>query len=455
MRATVRGTPWVFAVRHAIMFTSSDVVAATSSSDFLIPASASTLGLAPLPWITRASSCSANRSTSTSSCSMSTTSCPSRESSRAALVPTSPAPIITVRTAASFLPARGVTVPRRTRWPLYPRLLQRVGDELGDLRGVRRGPDAGPPERLALRLGGALAAGDYRARVAHRLALGGGEARDVGDDGGLHLFVYVLGGELLGVAPDLPDHHDAFGLGVSLEFLQDLDEVRPDYGVAADPDGGALPDNPEGKLVDDLVGERPASRDHADVAGCKDVARHDRDVGLLRREHAGAVRANERRVLHLEVIGYPHHVVDRDALGYAADGRELRVQRLEDGVGGEGRGDEDHARVRPGLLDGLLDRVEDRHALVLLSTLARRHPRDHVRTALEHPPRVEGALPARYALHQQPRLGVHEYGHLITALRPARARRPCAPLPASSSPWRRSPGCSPRESGVPPRRSSR
>src|SRR5918997_6170462 len=215
------------------MFTSSDVVAATSSSAFLIPASASTLGLAPLPWITRASICSAMRSTSISSCSTSTTSCPSRESLWAVLEPTSPAPIITVRTAASFLPARGVTVPRRTRWPLYPRLLQSFGDELGDLRGVRRGPDTGPPERLALRLGGALAPGDYRARVAHRLALGGGEARDVGDDGGLHLLVHVLCGELLGVAPDLPDHHDALGLGVGLELLEDLDEVRPDYRVAA------------------------------------------------------------------------------------------------------------------------------------------------------------------------------------------------------------------------------
>src|SRR5918997_6413638 len=240
------------------MFTSSDVVAATSSSAFLIPASASTLGLAPLPWITRASICSAMRSTSISSCSTSTTSCPSRESLWAVLEPTSPAPIITVRTAASFLPARGVTVPRWTRWPLYPRLLQRVGDELGDLRGVRRGPDAGPTERLALRLGGALAAGDYCARVAHRLAFWSGEARDVGDDGRLHLFVNVFGGELLGIAPDPTDHHDAFGLGVGFELLEDLDEIRPDYGVAADPDGGALPDTPEGKLVDDLVGERPA-----------------------------------------------------------------------------------------------------------------------------------------------------------------------------------------------------
>src|SRR5918998_1737735 len=102
MRATVRVTPWAFAVRHAMMFASSDVVAATNSSDFLIPASANTLGLAPLPWITRASSCSVARSTSASLCSMRMTSCPSCESIRAVLKPTSPAPMITVRIALWF-----------------------------------------------------------------------------------------------------------------------------------------------------------------------------------------------------------------------------------------------------------------------------------------------------------------------------------------------------------------
>src|SRR5215212_909556 len=96
MRATVRGTPRDLAARQAMMFTSSELVAAIRRSALSIPASASSLGLAPLPWTTRASSCSAARSTSASSCSTSTTSCPSCESSLAVLNPTSPAPMITV-----------------------------------------------------------------------------------------------------------------------------------------------------------------------------------------------------------------------------------------------------------------------------------------------------------------------------------------------------------------------
>src|SRR3712207_2491109 len=128
-------------------------------------------------------------------------------------------------------------------------------------------------------------------------------------------------------------------------------------------------------------------------------------------EYAGAVRADERGVLHLQVIGDPHHVVDRDALGYAADGAHAPVEGLEDGVGRERRRDEDHARVRPRLLYGLLDGVEDRHLLVLLPTLARRHPGDYLGPALEHPTGVEGALPARNALHQEACPVVYEYRH--------------------------------------------
>src|SRR3712207_9496718 len=64
-----------------------------------------------------------------------------------------------------------------------------------------------------------------------------------------------------------------------------------------------------------------------------------------------------------KVVGYAHHVVHGDAFGYAADSAHAPVQRLEDGVGGEGRGDEYHAGVRPGLPDRLLHRVEDGHAL--------------------------------------------------------------------------------------------
>src|SRR3712207_8709745 len=54
-------------------------------------------------------------------------------------------------------------------------------------------------------------------------------------------------------------------------------------------------------------------------------------------------------------------------------------------------------RSGPRLLDRLLDSVEDRYAFVVLAALARRHPRDDIGAALEHPSRVECTLSARYA----------------------------------------------------------
>src|SRR5215210_6305986 len=115
-----------------------------------------------------------------------------------------------------------------------------LGHQLRNLGRVGRSPDSGAAQGLALRLGRALAAGDDCPSVAHRLALGGREARYVGDDGLLHLLLHEPGGELLGVAPDLADHHDAVGLGILLEFAEDLDEVRADDRVAPYPDGRAL-----------------------------------------------------------------------------------------------------------------------------------------------------------------------------------------------------------------------
>src|SRR5919112_6682039 len=290
---------------------------------------------------------------------------------------------------------------------------ERPGDELGDLGGVRRGPDASLPQRLALGFSRALTTRDDGAGMPHSLALGGREASDVGHDGDTHLAPYVLGRELLGVTADLPDHHGALRLGVGLELAQDLDKVRPYDRVAADPHGAALSDLPLGELVDDLVRQGAAPAYDADIARHKDVAGHYGDVSLLGRENARTVRPDERRALVLEVARYPHHVVDGDALGDAADGRETRVQRLEDGVGGEGWGDEDHARVRARPADGPLDRIEDGDAFVVLPALTGGHPRDDIGAALKHPSRVECAFPAGYPLNQEPRTLVYQYRHLL------------------------------------------
>ena len=70
------------------------------------------------------------------------------------------------------------------------------------------------------------------------------------------------------------------------------------------------------------------------------------------------------------------------------------VLGLEDRVGGEARRDEDHRRVRAGLGDRLVERVEHRRALDVLAALAGRHARDEVRPVALVVHRVEGALAA-------------------------------------------------------------
>src|SRR5437588_10572839 len=110
-------------------------------------------------------------------------------------------------------------------------VVQGLADELPDFRRVRGRPDTGSLQSLTLGLGGALATGDYGTRMAHRLALGSGEAGDVRYNRCLHLVLHVLRGELLGVTAYLSDHHDALGLGIRLELLQYLDEVGTYYRV--------------------------------------------------------------------------------------------------------------------------------------------------------------------------------------------------------------------------------
>ena len=153
----------------------------------------------------------------------------------------------------------------------------------------------------------------------------------------------------LGGAADLADHTIAFGLGVGLEQLQQVDEGRADDRVAADADAGRLAEARGGELADRFVGERAAARDDADAPWLVDVAGHDADLGLAGRDDAGAVRADQpRRGWSLEVALDPDHVEDRDAFGDADDERDAGVGRLEDRVGGERRRHEDHRGVGAG-----------------------------------------------------------------------------------------------------------
>ena len=79
--------------------------------------------------------------------------------------------------------------------------------------------------------------------------------------------------------------------GIGEEQLEHVDELRALDRIAADADGRRLAEAGVGGLLHGLVGQRARARDDADAAGLEDVARHDADLALVGRQHAGAVRA--------------------------------------------------------------------------------------------------------------------------------------------------------------------
>ena len=149
--------------------------------------------------------------------------------------------------------------------------------------------------------------------------------------------------------------------------------------------------------------------------GREDVARHDADLALARCHDARAVRADKTALRAAEGPLDPDHVEDRNALGDADDERDLRIDRLEDRVGGKGRGHVDDAGVGAGGGFGLGDGVEDREAEMDLPALPRRDAADHLRAVLDGLLGMERAVLAGKALADDAGIGIDEDGHVDMA----------------------------------------
>ena len=92
-----------------------------------------------------------------------------------------------------------------------------------------------------------------------------------------------------------------------------------------------------------------------------------------------------RRILLLGRIALDrHHVADRDPLGDADRQFDAGVGRLEDGVGGVGRRDEDHRDVGLGVAHRLLDGVEHRDPVDVDAPLAGGDAGDDLGAVLRH-----------------------------------------------------------------------
>src|SRR5712671_6472935 len=325
----------------------------------------------------------------------------------------------------------------RVRWTgiadgSLPFLAHHAGDGRAHVGGALDGGDAGGFHRGHLLCRRPFTSGDDGAGVTHPTAGRRGLAADEADDrlGDVGL---DEGGRLFLRGPaDLADHHDRGGVGIALEELEHVDEVRPVDRVAPDAHAGRLAEPAPGELVDHLVGERAAARDHTHAADLVDVARHDPDLGLARRDQARAVGADEPARGAREEGLHPHHVRHRHPLGDAHDERHPRVGRLHDGVGGGGGRDEDQRAVGAGGLGRLLHRVPDREALVGGAALAGRDPAHHLGAVLLAARGVEGALLAGDALHEDAGLLVDEDAHAWAPRASATTFLPCSTLVPSA-----------------------
>ena len=178
-----------------------------------------------------------------------------------------------------------------------------------------------------------------------------------------------LGGFFFRAAADFADHDDAGRFGVGVEQFDHVEMRRAVDRIAADADAGGLADAARGQLPDRLISQRAAARNHADVALFVDVTGRDADaaaaVGILAfagSHDAGAIRPDEPRPsVALHRAFHADHVAHGNAFRDGDDQFESGVRAFENRIGGEGRGNENRAGRRAGLLHGVGNGVKDRN----------------------------------------------------------------------------------------------
>src|SRR5688572_20076265 len=259
--------------------------------------------------------------------------------------------------------------------------------------------DAGRLHGLDLVPGAALAAGDDRAGMTHAAARRRGDTGDEAD----HRFLTLLalqerGRVFLGRAADFADHNNPLGLIVPQEHCQTINKVGAVDRVAADADAGGLAKAGSRSLGHCLIGKRAGAGNNTDLAALVDVARHDADLALTRRDDAGTVRPDQAGVRTGEGALHLDHVEHRNPLGDADREIEAGIDRLDDRIGRERRRHIDDAGGGAGLGDRLGDGVEHRQVEMGGAAFARRDAAHHPGAVGDRLLGMEGALRAGEAL---------------------------------------------------------
>src|SRR5689334_20517013 len=136
------------------------------------------------------------------------------------------------------------------------RLLQDRLQQRSHLRGIARDLDARCLHHVQLLVGGALAARDDRARVAHALARWRRDTGNESDYGLAHVVLDPLRSRFFIRAADLANHHDGVGARVVVEKLQHVDVLETIDRIATDAYRRRLTEAELGQLPDRFVRQR-------------------------------------------------------------------------------------------------------------------------------------------------------------------------------------------------------
>ncbi len=108
-----------------------------------------------------------------------------------------------------------------------------------------------------------------------------------------------------------------------------------------------------------------------------DVTRHNADFACVRRNHARAVRPDQRGFGALKRTLHTHHIQHRNAFGNANDQLELCVDSFKNGIGCKWWRYIDRRSIRASHMTGFVHGVENWQTNVGLPTFARRHTTNH------------------------------------------------------------------------------
>ena len=162
--------------------------------------------------------------------------------------------------------------------------------------------------------------------MAHALAFGGSDARDIGNDRLCHILANKFRGLFLGRATNFTNHHNGFCCRVLLKQTQDVDEVGARNRIATDSNAGRLTIAHIGCLLDGLVGQGSGARHDPDTTRLMDIGRHNTDLALAGRDDSGAIWTNQPDAqfvtLHLGI----QHVEGGHALGDTDNQLNTRIR---------------------------------------------------------------------------------------------------------------------------------